>query len=195
LPTLAQAWVLTRDPRYAGGAESHLEAGSSSARFRWGPNWSSALEAGLRPRQLVARVAALGGAASPLFEASPARLPRRAGSCPVYQHAEFVNGHYSLHSSANNHLIGEAAGVFIASMAWPHWEPQRRLAETARAILEREALLQNAPDGVNREQSTSYQQWTFDLLLLPLLAARANGDDFPPEYARASRRCSSSWPR
>src|SRR5207302_1562759 len=45
----------------------------------------------------------------------------------------------------------------------------------ARAILEREALLQNAPDGVNREQAVSYQQFELDLLLHPLLAGRANG--------------------
>ncbi|HEX7466427.1 MAG TPA: alginate lyase family protein, partial [Usitatibacter sp.] len=43
-------------------------------------------------------------------------------------------------------------------------------------------LLQNAPDGVNREQAVSYQQFELDLLLLPLLAARANGADFPPAY-------------
>ena len=38
---------------------------------------------------------------------------------------------------------------------------------------EREIRLQNAPDGVNREQAVAYHQWAFDLLLLPLLAARA----------------------
>jgi hypothetical protein len=43
----------------------------------------------------------------------------------VYQHAQFVRGYFSLHSSANNHLIGEAAGLFIAALTWPHW-PQAR---------------------------------------------------------------------
>jgi hypothetical protein len=36
---------------------------------------------------------------------------------------------------------------------------------------------------VNREQAVSYQQWELDLLLIPLLAARASGDDFAPAYA------------
>jgi hypothetical protein len=49
-------------------------------------------------------------------------------------------------------------------------------------MLEREALLQNAPDGVNREQAVSYQQWELDLLLLPLLAADANGRAFSTAY-------------
>jgi hypothetical protein len=54
--------------------------------------------------------------------------------------------------------------------------------ETARAILEREALLQNAADGVNREQAVAYQQFTLDFLLLPLLAGRAGGLDFSLDY-------------
>jgi hypothetical protein len=183
LPTLAQAWVLTRERRYAEALQAHLESWFGQCPFRMGPNWSSALEAGLRLVNWALAWQLLGGSNSPLFEGDSGRAFRRRWLTSVYQHAEFVNGHYSLHSSANNHLIGEAAGVFIASMAWPHWERSDDWHETARAILEREALLQNAPDGVNREQSTSYQQWTFDLLLLPLLAARANGDDFPREYA------------
>jgi hypothetical protein len=100
----------------------------------------------------------------------------------VYQHAEFVSGHYSLHSSANNHLIGELAGVVTAALAWPHWDRSEVWFRQAHAMLEREALLQNAPDGVNREQAVSYQQWELDLLLLPLLAAQANGRNFSAEY-------------
>ncbi len=35
---------------------------------------------------------------------------------------------------------------------------------------------------MNREQAVSYQQWELDLMLIPLLAARANGDDFSAAY-------------
>jgi hypothetical protein len=183
LVTFAQAWALTDDPRHAQALRAHLESWLDQCPYPMGPNWSSALEAGLRLVNWALAWQLLGGATAPIFEGEGGRAFRSRWLESVYRHAEFVNGHYSLHSSANNHLIGEAAGVYIASMAWPHWERSDAWHETAKAILEREALLQNAPDGVNREQSTSYQQWTFDLLLLPLLAARANGDDFAPEYA------------
>ena len=43
-------------------------------------------------------------------------------------------------------------------------------------------MLQNAPDGVNREQAISYQQFVLDFLLLAGLAGRARGGDFPMEY-------------
>jgi hypothetical protein len=183
LVTLAQAWALTKDARYAGTLRAHLESWFDECPFRMGANWSSALEAGLRLVNWSLAWQLLGGAESPVFEGEAGRAFRGRWLTSVYQHAEFVCGHYSLHSSANNHLVGEAAGVYLAALAWPHWDRADHWLESARAILEREALLQNAPDGVNREQATSYGQWTFDLLLLPLLAGRANGDDFPRAYA------------
>ena len=183
LVTLAQAYALTRDDRYSLGLRTQLESWLTACPFRMGPNWSSALEAGLRLINWALAWQLLGGLDAPVFRGTEGEAFRRRWLISVYQHAEFVAGHFSLHSSANNHLIGEAAGLFTAGVAWPHWERSRAWRETAQAILEREALLQNGTDGVNREQAFSYQQFELDLLLLPLLALRANGGDFPPEYA------------
>ena len=183
LVTLAQAWALTHRAVYAETLRAHLESWLDACPFRMGANWSSSLEAGLRLVNWSLAWQLLGGASSPMFAGESGRAFRDRWLVSVYQHAEFVSGNYSLHSSANNHLVGEAAGVYLAALAWPHWERADDWHESAREILEREALLQNAPDGVNREQATSYAQWTFDLLLLPLLAGRANGDEFPHEYA------------
>src|SRR5256885_11178716 len=88
----------------------------------------------------------------------------------VYQHTRFVHGYFSRHSSANNHLIGEAAGLYIAGLTWPCWPKLRDWRHAARQILEREALLQSSADGVNLEQAVCYQQFVLDLLLLALLA-------------------------
>jgi len=184
LVTLAQAWALTHDDRYAREIVKQLDSWITACPFRMGPNWSSSLEAGLRLLNWALAWQLLGGIHAPVFQSAEGMRFRRRWLTSVYQHAEFVCGHFSLHSSANNHLIGEAAGVFTAAMAWPYWPRARHWHAASREILEREALLQNGPDGVNREQATSYQQFTFDLLLLPWLAARANGYDFPEAYRR-----------
>jgi hypothetical protein len=94
----------------------------------------------------------------------------------------FVRGHFSRYSSANNHLIGEAAGLFVGAVTWPYWAECRRWADTAQRLLERETELQNAPDGVNREQAVSYQQFVLDFLLIPVLAGRAVGREFSRGY-------------
>ena len=49
--------------------------------------------------------------------------------------ARFVRAHYSLYSSANNHLIGEATGVFVAALTWPYWEEAAAWRGEALAIL------------------------------------------------------------
>ena len=180
--TLAQAYCLTKDGKYGDALREQLESWFVACPYLMGPNWSSALEAGLRLINWALAWQLIGGVESDLFSDEPGREFRSRWLTSVYQHAEFVQGHYSLHSSANNHLIGELAGVVTAAIAWPHWDRARQWYSRAHAMLEREALLQNAPDGVNREQAVSYQQWELDLLLLPYLAGRANGRAFGAEY-------------
>jgi hypothetical protein len=178
LVTLAQACALGGEARYRDVIRRHLQSWFASCPYRMGPNWSSALEAAIRLINWSAAWQLLGGASSPLFEDAAGVRFKRQWLDSVYQHASFVRRNLSLYSSANNHLLGEAAGLYIAAITWPCWPHADAWAAEAKSILEREALLQNAPDGVNREQATHYQQFVLDLLLLPLLAGRANGQRF-----------------
>jgi hypothetical protein len=183
LVTLAQAYALTSQPCFAAALRDQLDSWFIACPFRMGVNWSSSLEAALRLINWSAAWHLVGGTHSRLFEGEDGEAFRQRWLVSVYQHAEFIAGHLSLHSSANNHLIGEVAGLYTAGVTWPHWPRAAQWRANGKAILEREALLQNAPDGVNREQAVSYLQWELDLLLIPLFAARANGDDFAPAYA------------
>jgi hypothetical protein len=182
LVTLAQAYALSGDARYLGVIRRHLESWFEDCPYAMGPNWSSALELAIRLINWSVAWQLLGGASSPLFEDAEGARFRRRWLDAVFQHAQFIHGHFSLYSSANNHLVGEAAGLFIAALTWPHWPRASAWLAQAKAILEREALLQNAPDGVNREQAVSYQQFELDLLLLPLLAGRENGKKFSAAF-------------
>jgi len=182
LVTLAQAYVLSGETKYYRVIRDHLESWFAACPYRMGPNWSSALEAAIRLINWSVTWQLLGAARSRLFEDAESARFRQRWLESVHQHAQFVRGYFSLHSSANNHLIGEAAGLFIAALTWPHWPSARAWLLAAKAILEREALLQNAPDGVNREQAVSYQQFVLDFLLLPLLAGKANGQPFSAAY-------------
>jgi hypothetical protein len=182
LVTLAQAYALSRDARYFQVIKEHLESWFASCPYGTGPNWSSALELAIRLINWSVAWQLLGAARSPLFaDAQGARLRERWLES-VYRHAQFVRRYFSLYSSANNHLIGEAAGLFVAALTWPHWQRTRAWLLAAKATLEREVLLQNAADGVNREQATSYHQFELDLLLFTLLAGKANGQWFSIAY-------------
>src|SRR5262249_820859 len=182
LVRLAQAYVLSSNTRYFDVIRRHLENWFISCPYRMGPNWASALEAAIRLINWSVTWQLLGGAHSPLFEDAEGARLRRSWLKSVYQHAEFVRGYFSFYSSANNHLIGEASGLFIAALTWPHWPRARYWLRVSKEILEREARLQNAPDGVNLEQAVSYQHFVLDLLLLSLLAGRANRQWFSVAY-------------
>jgi hypothetical protein len=176
LVTLAQAYALTRRSKYLEALAEQLDSWFLACPPGRGPNWSSALEAAIR---LVNWSIAWQLVGAP--ESLEADLRARwLGS--IYQHAHFVRHWFSAHSSANNHLIGEAAGLYIAGVTWPHWREAEDWACTGKKILEREALAQIAPDGVNREQALWYQQFVLDMLVLPLLAGRANGQRFSAAF-------------
>jgi len=174
LVTLAQAYALSRKRRYYDALVEQLESWFIACPYALGPNWASALEAGIR----LANWAAAWQLVQPIADAEfKARWLRS-----VYQHAYFVRHWFSAHSSANNHLIGEAAGLYVAALTWPHWPEMREWGSHAKAIVEREALAQNAPDGVNREHALWYHQVELETLVTCLLAGRANGEGFSPAF-------------
>jgi hypothetical protein len=182
LVALAQAHALSGKRVYWLTLAEHLESWFLCCPYPLGPNWASALEAAIRLVNWALAWQLLGGPHSKVFDDPRHPGLRERWLRSVYQHAEFVRGWLSLHSSANNRLIGEAAGLFMAGLAWPHWPRSRVWLDTGKEILEREALAQNAPDGINREHAVSYQQFVLDFLVLCLLAGKANGEWFSPDY-------------
>jgi hypothetical protein len=175
LVTLAQAFHLSRAPRYAQGALDLLESWLEQCPYPRGVQWASALEAAVRLVNWAVAHALLGEAAAPL---------QARWSASVYRHCHFIAHNLARHSSANNHLLGELTGLFIAALTWPRWPESRGWRELAHAGLEREALAQNGTDGVNREQAFWYHHEVADMLLFALVFGRANGVAFSLQYAR-----------
>ncbi|HEY5896927.1 MAG TPA: alginate lyase family protein [Burkholderiales bacterium] len=174
LVTLAQAFALSGDRRYRDALVEQLDSWFIACPPGQGANWSSALEAAIR----LVNWSAAWHLAGPLPDADF----QKRWLDSIYHHCRFIRHWFSAHSSANNHLIGEAAGLYVAAVTWPCWAESAEWSAVSKKILEREALAQNAPDGVNREQAVWYQQFVLDMLLLPLLAGRANGESFCADY-------------
>jgi hypothetical protein len=182
LVTLAQGYALSREAKYLRVLKQHVESWIDACPYGLGANWCSALEVAIRLINWSIAWQLAGGADATLFAGSEGERFRHRWLDAIYQHARFVRGYFSRHSSANNHLIGEAAGLYIAGLTWPCWPELRRWRVVGRRILEREALLQNSADGVNLEQAVCYQQFVLDFLLLSLLAGESAGEPFPAHY-------------
>ncbi|MGH8747056.1 MAG: alginate lyase family protein, partial [Burkholderiales bacterium] len=179
LVTLAQAWRLTGNARYAQGARRLLESWLEQCPYPRGVQWTSALEAGVRLVNWAIAWHLLGGEGREL---------RGRWLAAVYRHCHFIARNLSRHSSANNHLFGELTGLFIASITWPLWPESARWRALARDGLEAEALKQVGADGVDREQALWYQQEVADMMLLALLFGRANGAELSPRVAARLER-------
>jgi len=184
LVTLAQAHALTGDARYALAVRSQVDSWIEQCPVGRGPNWVSALELGIRLINWSLTWQLLGGLRSRLFAGEDGVAFRDRWLKAIFEQARMVAGNLSRFSSANNHLIGEAAGVYIAATTWPLWQQMREWGEHCHEILENECHRQNAPDGGNREQAFGYQTFVLDFLLIAGLAARNRGEDFSPVYWR-----------
>lgn len=182
LVMLAQAWRITGEQRYALGARTLLSSWFDQCPYPMGVHWSSSLELAVRLVNWACAWHLLGGNESPLFKEPEGEAFRSRLLASVYQHCHFIRGYFSLHSSANNHLVGEYMGLFVGAITWPCWEESRGWQSIALEGLECEALKQNTEDGVNREQAIYYQHEVMAMMLLCHLAGQANDVRFSSAY-------------
>ena len=82
---------------------------------------------------------------------------------------KFIESRFSTHSSAGNHLIVEAVGLFWIGKALQKEKTGKRWLRKAREILWKQTLIQLNPDGTNQEQSFWYLGFVVDALFHYLL--------------------------
>jgi Heparinase II/III-like protein/Heparinase II/III N-terminus len=178
LVTLAQAWRLSGEARFAEGCRTLVDSWIARCPYMMGPNWTSSLELALRLVNWSCAWHLLDGDESVLFQDQDGSAFKARWLAAVRQHCHFIAGHLSLYSSANNHLLGELLGLLIGSTTWPCWPESTRWRTQALQGFSEQALLQNGADGVNKEQAIWYQHEVADMMLLAGLTAAANGCDF-----------------
>lgn len=99
----------------------------------------------------------------------------------IYRHCRHSYANPSLYSSANNHLIAEYSGLFLASMKWKFNESERWL-KYAKKGLENEIRRQHSIRGINKEEAAEYIQFITDFLLIPYAAALNTRYAFSKEF-------------
>jgi hypothetical protein len=146
-----------------------------------GVNWTSSLELALR----VISWALLYPRLADAVDSDGAFQDRWLAS--IYLHLSRIASRLSLHSSANNHLIGELVGLYVGASCFPFWDECASWRNFAHTSLEREIRLQVSDDGVNREQAMSYHLFTLELLLLAFVVGRNCRRPFSDSYAARLR--------
>lgn len=171
LTVLAAAWQLTGDDRYASTVARHLRSWHERNPVLCGVNWSSGIELGIRLISWVwiRRLLDGWGDAPLLFEGNDAFATQ------LYWHQRYLATFPSRGSSANNHVIAEAAGQLAAGCAFPWFAESRRWRRDSAALLGRELERNTFPEGVNREQAFEYHGFVAELGLVAAAEAEAAG--------------------
>ena len=175
LTLLATAYAMTKDPRYADRVAAHLRSWWSTNPFLSGPHWISGIELGVRLVSWVwvRRLLASWPKAASLFEDNPDFLEQ------LYYHQYWLGSLPSRGSSANNHLVAEAAGQFVASCAFPVFSESAYWRRRSARVLEREIVRQNFASGFNREQATDYHGFVAELFLAAAVEAELSKQALP----------------
>lgn len=184
LVSFAQRYALDRDERIAENIARILKDWIRRNPALKGINWSDSMEVSLRLLSwswvyfLIKDSAALDRDFENTFLRS------------IYFHASLVESNLSRYSSANNHLIGEALGLFMAGALFPQLRDSHRWLTRGKGILEDEIKKQVYPDGVSKEQSTGYHAFVTDLYLLAVVIGRRNRIRFSEEaLSRLEKMC------
>jgi Heparinase II/III-like protein/Heparinase II/III N-terminus len=170
-------------------ALAHVRADLALARFcadeilSWidanppycGINWSSGIELALRAVSILLVLSIIDR--SVLSELELHRIDRALAA-----HGYWLARYPSRYSSANNHLIAEALGLYSLGTLLPHARAAGHWREAGRSTLISEVDKQILPDGVGAEQSPTYTAFSLELFLVAGLLAQDFDDPFPDHY-------------
>lgn len=174
LVVLARAWRVSGDERYAAAVRDQMLQWMDSNPYGYGMNWRSPLELAIRLINWVIALELISDWSLPDDEL------RTIQEC-LYLHCWDIGRKFSPGSSANNHVIGEAAGLYIAGRYWPDLSTPRDVRR-ARQILRDEIDSQVHPDGGTAEQALNYELFVMQFFTIAGLVSEWSGDSFDSGY-------------
>ncbi len=183
LTLLATVWFLTNDQTYARRVADHLRSWWRENPFLSGVHWTSGIEIGIRLISLawIRRLLDDWPGVADLFERNDLAVQQ------IRWHQRYLAAFRSRGSSANNHVIAEAAGQLVASCAFPWFPESERWRRKSARLLERELVRNTFPSGIGRELASDYQCFIAELGLLAAVEAEAS--DRPLNTAAWQRLC------
>jgi Heparinase II/III-like protein/Heparinase II/III N-terminus len=180
LTLLATAWFLTGEEAYAQRVADQLRSWLRENPFLSGVNWASGIELGVRLINLawIRRLLDSWPGVAALFEGSETTVRQ------IRWHQEYLAAFESRGSSANNHVIAEAAGQLAASCAFPWFPESERWRREATSLLARSLAANTFSSGINRELASDYHGFVFELGVLAAAEAAAAGTPVPDDTRR-----------
>ncbi|MEU9605693.1 alginate lyase family protein [Streptomyces sp. NPDC048057] len=175
LTVLAAAYAITGNEAYAERVAAHLRSWWATNEPLRGVHWTSGIELGIRLLAWVWIRRLLDGwpGAAGLFEDNPVALQQ------IWHHQRWLAAFPSRGSSANNHVIAEAAGQLAAACAFGWFPTSARWRADALRSLERHLRANTFVRGLNRELASEYHGLVLELGLAAVAEADTAGVPVP----------------
>jgi hypothetical protein len=177
---LGKAWCLERQQPDLDALQALVRSWIAGNPYATGVNWACALEPAFRVFSWLW--------AYYLTVADLDDDLHTAWICSFYDHARFIDRHLELYSSPYNHLIAEAAALYMIGVCFPEFAHAARWRARGRRVLETRLREQFYADGGSVEQSPFYHHATIGFYLLAGILARAVGDELSPAVWNAVER-------
>lgn len=173
LPTLGRAFWLTDDSRYAHTACALIKDWIDKNPVGLGVNWCSHLEVAMRGISWLWTMPFL--LSWEELDEDFLQLWLRS----IAQHYYHLSKNLSKFTDPTNHLIGETTALWMLSLCFSELPDADKQVERSLGILLGELERQTTPDGVNKEQATSYHRFVLDFYLQIVALSHRVGEPIP----------------
>jgi len=174
---VAQAYVLTRDERYAAGVRELIEQWIAGNPYAFSVNWSVTMEVAIRAITLAWFFHVFQDSASWTDGAFRSQFLRA-----LYLHGDFIARNLERSDVNGNHYTADAAGLVFAGLFFGQGQAPARWLNAGWRILETEIDKQVGVDGVDFEMATAYHRLVMELFLFPALYWERCGFPVPMRY-------------
>ena len=172
-----QAYLLTRDERYASRVRETLEDWIAANPYAGSVNWACTLEPAMRLIVLSWFFHVFKRA-----DAWRGRGFRTRFLTTLFLHGDFTNRHLEVSDINGNHCTADAVALITAGLFFGRGTRPRRWLQRGWSLLCEELPRQVNPDGVDFEASVAYHRFVTELFFFAARYREACGLDVPVWY-------------
>lgn len=174
--TLGQAWLLSRDERYAHELFRQCDDFMEANPVGRGVHWTCTMDVAIRVANWIAGLELVRDA--PIDEESWRRALEAA-----LAHGRFIRSHLENHYEVtSNHFLSNVVGLLLTGLAFRDGEEGQAWTDFALAALETEIQVQVLEDGMDFESSLPYHRLVTELFFAGWRAAVVAGRPLSNAY-------------
>lgn len=183
LNTLGQAYILTRNVKYAEEFKNQITDWIENNPVGFGVNWKCTMDVAIRAANWLV--------SQEFFSHTDSLLEEfwQEFYSSIYEHGRFIIKHLeNCQGFTSNHYISNLADLFFIAVYCPFFEESKSWQKFALKELSNEIEKQVYPDGCTFEASTSYHRLVLELFFYAELLGDRAGIEFPEQYKNKVRK-------